>query len=100
MNPTRRRIWDDDRFRAHTSSAGAFYDVARTLIEREAAVLVTPAPNYIAIASFVCALLGLIPFWIGFALCVLAIALGIGALWKGPQGRGRGFAIAGELAYE
>ena len=37
--------------RAHTSSAGAFYDVARTLIEREAAVLVTPAPNYIAIAT-------------------------------------------------
>ena len=51
MNPTRRSIWDDERFRAHTASWGAFHDVARTLIEREAAVLVTPAPNYIAIAA-------------------------------------------------
>ena len=50
MNPTRRSIWDDERFRAHTSSWGAFHDVARILIEREASVLVTPAPNYIAIA--------------------------------------------------
>jgi multiple sugar transport system substrate-binding protein len=51
MNPTRRSIWDDERFRAHTASWGAFHDVARTLIEHEAAVLVTPAPNYIAIAT-------------------------------------------------
>jgi multiple sugar transport system substrate-binding protein len=51
MNPTRRRIWDDERFRAHTASWGAFHDVARTLIEHEAAVLVTPARNYIAIAT-------------------------------------------------
>jgi multiple sugar transport system substrate-binding protein len=51
MNPTRRSIWDDERFRAHTASWGAFHDVARTLIEREAAVLVTPARNYIAIAT-------------------------------------------------
>ena len=51
MNPTRRSIWDDERFRAHTASWGAFHDVARTLIEHEAAVLVTPAPNYIAVAT-------------------------------------------------
>jgi multiple sugar transport system substrate-binding protein len=51
MNPTRRSIWDDERFRAHTASWGAFHDVARTLIEHEAAVLVTPARNYIAIAT-------------------------------------------------
>ena len=51
MNPTRRSIWDDERFRAHTASWGAFHDVARTLIEHEAAVLVTPALNYIAIAT-------------------------------------------------
>ena len=51
MNPTRRGIWDDERFRAHTASWGAFHDVARTLIEHEAAVLVTPARNYIAIAT-------------------------------------------------
>ena len=51
MNPTRRSIWDDERFRAHTASWGAFHDVARTLIEHEATVLVTPAPNYIAVAT-------------------------------------------------
>ena len=51
MNPTRRGIWDDERFRAHTASWGAFHDVARSLIEHEAAVLVTPARNYLAIAT-------------------------------------------------
>jgi multiple sugar transport system substrate-binding protein len=51
MNPTRRSIWDDERFRAHTSPWGGFHEVARTLIEREASVLVTPAVNYIAIAA-------------------------------------------------
>ncbi len=51
MNPTRSSIWDDDRFREHTSGWGAFYDVARTLIERDAFVLVTPAPRYLEIAS-------------------------------------------------
>lgn len=50
MNPTRRSIWDDERFRLHTSSWGAFHDVARTLVERDADVLVTPAPNYLAVA--------------------------------------------------
>src|SRR5262245_36811482 len=51
MNPTRRSIWDDERFRTHTSSWGAFHDVARTLIERDASVLVTPAANYVGIAA-------------------------------------------------
>ncbi len=51
MNPTRRSICDDERFRALTSSWGAFHDVARTLLERDAAVLVTPAPNYLSIAA-------------------------------------------------
>ena len=51
MNPTRTSIWDDEGFRAHTSGWGAFYDVARTLIEREAFVLVTPASNYLAVAT-------------------------------------------------
>jgi len=51
MNPTRASIWDDDSFRAHASGWGAFYDVARMLIERDAFVLVTPASNYLAVAS-------------------------------------------------
>jgi multiple sugar transport system substrate-binding protein len=51
MNPTRSSIWDDEGFREHTSGWGAFYDVARTLIERDASVLVTPAPNYLKIAN-------------------------------------------------
>jgi multiple sugar transport system substrate-binding protein len=51
MNPTRRSTWDDGRFRELTARFGAFHDVARTLIERDAWVLVTPAPNYLAIAT-------------------------------------------------
>jgi multiple sugar transport system substrate-binding protein len=51
MNPTRTSIWDDKSFRAHTTGWGAFYDVARTLIERDAFVLVTPASNYLSIAE-------------------------------------------------
>jgi ABC-type glycerol-3-phosphate transport system substrate-binding protein len=51
MNPTRSSIWDDERFREHTSGWGAFYDVARTLVERDAFVLVTPAANYLEIAK-------------------------------------------------
>jgi multiple sugar transport system substrate-binding protein len=51
MNPTRTSIWNDELFRAHTSGWGSFYDVARSLIEREASVLVTPAANYLAVAS-------------------------------------------------
>jgi ABC-type Na+ transport system ATPase subunit NatA len=51
MNPTRSSIWDDERFREHTAGWGAFYEVARTLIERDAFVLVTPAANYLEIAN-------------------------------------------------
>ena len=50
MNPTRTSIWDDERFREHVRPWGAFSDVARNLIEHEAEVLVTPAPNYLRIA--------------------------------------------------
>ncbi|HEU5211704.1 MAG TPA: extracellular solute-binding protein [Gaiellaceae bacterium] len=50
MNPTRTSIWEDERFRAHTAGWGAFYDVARMLVERDAFVLVTPAGNYLEIA--------------------------------------------------
>ena len=52
MNPTRTSIWDAERFRAHTSPWGAFARRSRaTLVEREARVLVTPAANYLAIAT-------------------------------------------------
>jgi len=51
MNPTRASIWDDDGFRAHAFGWGAFYDVARMLIERDAFVLVTPASNYLILAN-------------------------------------------------
>jgi len=51
MNPTRLSTWDDDEFRTHAQGWGAFYDVARTLVEREATVLVTPAPNYRQLAT-------------------------------------------------
>jgi multiple sugar transport system substrate-binding protein len=51
MNPTRTSIWNDELFRAHTSGWGSFYAVARSLIEREASVLVTPAADYLAVAS-------------------------------------------------
>jgi multiple sugar transport system substrate-binding protein len=51
MNPTRTSIWEDERFRAHTAGWGQFYEVARTLVEHDAFVLVTPAANYREIAS-------------------------------------------------
>jgi len=51
MNPTRASTWDDDGFRKLASGWGSFYDVTRTLIERDAFVLVTPAANYLEIAS-------------------------------------------------
>ncbi len=50
MNPTRTSIWEDERFRAHTAGWGAFHDVARTLVERDAFVLASPAANYLEIA--------------------------------------------------
>jgi multiple sugar transport system substrate-binding protein len=51
MNPTRSSIWDDDSFSEHASSWDGFYDVARTLVESDAFVLVTPAANYRQIAG-------------------------------------------------
>jgi ABC-type glycerol-3-phosphate transport system substrate-binding protein len=51
MNPTRSSTWDDDGFRELASGWNGFYDVTRTLIERDAFVLVTPAANYLEIAS-------------------------------------------------
>ena len=56
------------------------------------------APNNMAVASFVCGLLGLVPLWIGFALCILAIIFGVLGLQRSdrlPGQRGRGLAIAG-----
>jgi multiple sugar transport system substrate-binding protein len=51
MNPTRVSTWEDDEFRAHSRAWGSFYDVARRLVEHEAAVLVTPAVNYREVAA-------------------------------------------------
>jgi multiple sugar transport system substrate-binding protein len=51
MNPTRRSTWEDEAFVARTARWGSFADVARTLIEREASVLVTPASTYLEIAK-------------------------------------------------
>src|SRR5262249_11116311 len=50
MNPTRRSTWDDERFQERTAGWGSFAETARTLIERDASVLVTPAANYLEIA--------------------------------------------------
>jgi multiple sugar transport system substrate-binding protein len=51
LNPTRAGIWDDQAFRSYTAAWGDFHEVARTLIERDASVLVTPASNYLAVAT-------------------------------------------------
>ena len=70
------------------------------------AVSVPPAPsaspaatqkNGLAVAGFVCGLLGLFPFWIGFILCILAIIFSSIALSRSGKrgGAGRGLAIAG-----
>lgn len=50
----------------------------------------------LAIASLVCGLLGLVPLWIGFVLCLLAITFG-GIVLAGtrPGQQGRGLAITG-----
>jgi Domain of unknown function (DUF4190) len=63
-----------------------------------------PAPqiadrnNSLAVASFICGILGLVPFWIGFILCIVAIVLGGFAIAHAnrlPDRRGKGLAIAG-----
>lgn len=51
MNPTRRSIWDDERFADLAAGWGAFPSVARGLIEHDARVLVTPASNYLQIGD-------------------------------------------------
>jgi hypothetical protein len=56
------------------------------------------APNHMATIGFICGLLGLFPFWIGFLLCITAIVCsGFGLQHAGrlPGQRGRGLAIAG-----
>jgi hypothetical protein len=56
-----------------------------------------PPGNPLAIAGFVCGLLGLTPFWVGFTLCILAIVFSSIALSKAPQRNNarKGLAIAG-----
>ncbi len=50
----------------------------------------------LAIASLICGLLGLVPFWIGFILCLLAITFGAIVLSGTRSGQpGRGLAITG-----
>lgn len=53
--------------------------------------------NATAVVSLICGLLGLVPFWIGFLLCIVAIICGILGIQQAQQlyGRGRGMAIAG-----
>lgn len=51
MNPTRKSIWDHERFRQESRKWGAFYEVGRQLIESDARVLVTPAANYLQLAD-------------------------------------------------
>jgi Domain of unknown function (DUF4190) len=50
----------------------------------------------LAIASLICGLLGLFPFWIGFVLCLLAITFGAIVLSNTKPGQnGRGLALTG-----
>jgi hypothetical protein len=50
----------------------------------------------LAVASLVCGLLGWIPLWIGFILCLLAITFAAIVLTQTRPGhQGRGLAIAG-----
>jgi hypothetical protein len=50
----------------------------------------------LAVASLVCGLLGWIPLWIGFILCLLAITFGLIIVTQTKPGQsGRGLAIAG-----
>jgi amino acid transporter len=50
----------------------------------------------LAVAALVCGLLGWIPLWIGFILCLLAITFGSIVLAQTKSGHpGRGLAITG-----
>jgi hypothetical protein len=54
--------------------------------------------NTYATLSVVCGLLGLVPFWIGFLLCICAIAFGVVGLQRSaqlPSERGKVPAIVG-----
>jgi hypothetical protein len=54
--------------------------------------------NTMATIGFICGLLGLVPFWIGFLLCITAIVcsgFGLQHSNRLPGQRGRGLAIAG-----
>lgn len=58
----------------------------------------TDPSNHMATVGFICGLLGLFPFWVGFILCIVAIVCsGFGLQHSGrlPGQRGRGLAIAG-----
>jgi hypothetical protein len=50
----------------------------------------------LAVAALICGLLGWIPFWIGFILCILAIIFSSIVLSNTRSGQpGRGLAITG-----
>jgi multiple sugar transport system substrate-binding protein len=51
MNPTRTSVWDSERFADHVAGWGDFASIARDLVNNRAAVLVTPAVNYLAVAD-------------------------------------------------
>jgi multiple sugar transport system substrate-binding protein len=51
MNPTRSSVWNDPAFIKHTASWGDFYQVSKKLAGEIGQVLVTPAVNYLAIAT-------------------------------------------------
>jgi multiple sugar transport system substrate-binding protein len=51
MNPTRASVWNDPAFMKYTEPWGDFYKVSRKLVEELADVRVTPAANYLQIAS-------------------------------------------------
>lgn len=54
-----------------------------------------PTPG-LAVAALICGLLGWVPFWIGFVLCLLAITFGGIVLANSKTGQaGRGLAITG-----
>jgi hypothetical protein len=57
-----------------------------------------PRDNTFATVSLVCGLLGLVPLWIGFVLCLVAIGFGVAGIQRAgvlPNQAGKGMAIAG-----
>jgi len=51
MNPTRASVWNDPAFIEHTAPWGNFYKVSKQLAGELGQVLVTPAVNYLEIAT-------------------------------------------------